>query len=301
MPMQKKVVSVSTLLASLIVATSALAQDNFTVHNVGYLSGQGQLESNDQRLDDGRLVDTWPVYVEAGERISIILESASFEPLLWVEWTDDYGRIHHITQNIRDPKHPERTQLDITVEDDIEVRVAVTSQAGVAVQGAYSIALIHSELPTFAQPAANRLEASGVITTEDYTSNDGTPFDPLVFDSTRGTELEITVNSIDFDPVLLLLYQGENGEIELLGTNDDVDSSTTNSAMHVTIPKDGTFIVVVRPFDNSARGRYDVSVRDINYVSTGQDRISEAAAFSDFIFWNNWASLNELNSTFYGF
>ena len=48
MSIQKNVVSTFAFFASLLLATPALAQDTFTVHNVGHLSGQGQLESGDQ-------------------------------------------------------------------------------------------------------------------------------------------------------------------------------------------------------------------------------------------------------------
>ena len=142
-----------------------------------------------------------------------------------------------IVHNVVDSSQPGRTQLDASAENDMEIRVVVTSQERVDAQGVYSIVLSHSDLPTLMQPEAGRLEAFGVIIEEDYTSSDGIPFDPLVFGSNEGDELELTVNSTDFDPVLLVFYQGNNGEIELLGANDNIDDTTTNSAMQITTPR----------------------------------------------------------------
>ncbi|MGB3789504.1 MAG: hypothetical protein WA949_15955 [Phormidesmis sp.] len=287
-------------LLSLVAATPALAENQFTVHSVANLSGQGQLEAGDLKLNDDRLADIWPFYSEAGERLSIVLEASNFNPDLWIQWTDVLGVRQYIEPNVDTSSLPGQVQIDFQVAQAGNFEVVVTSQEANVSQGTYAIGVVYSDLPAFTQPQEGRLTASGSLSDNDFTSEDGILFDPLVFSSDEGDELEITVDSTDFDPAILLFYQGEDGEPELLATNDDDNEGTTNAAIQVTIPKSGTFVVVVQGLKAGARGRYSADVRDVNYSNVGQSSLDEALAFTNFMYWNNWASTMDMHSAFYG-
>ncbi|TVP69498.1 MAG: hypothetical protein EA342_03300 [Leptolyngbya sp. LCM1.Bin17] len=94
--------------------------------------------------------------------------------------------------------------------------------------------------------AETLLENQGTITPAEAT---------YTFEGTEGQELTITLESDDFDPVLLLL--DSNGEE--VAFNDDFGGSL-NSKIIVTLPADDTYTVVARSFAGDG-GDYDLVVR----------------------------------------
>ncbi|NJL84095.1 MAG: hypothetical protein HC890_16375 [Chloroflexaceae bacterium] len=70
-------------------------------------------------------------------------------------------------------------------------------------------------------------------------------------------QLTIAVESKQFDTVLAVVDE----EYNVIEQNDDIDKSTKNSALTVTLPKDGTYYVIVNAYDNSGRGQYSLTIR----------------------------------------
>jgi tetratricopeptide (TPR) repeat protein len=101
-------------------------------------------------------------------------------------------------------------------------------------------------LPQPAQ-AETLLENRGTITPAEAT---------YTFEGTAGQALTITLDSEDFDPVLLLL--DSNGDE--VAFNDDFGGSL-NSKIIITLPADDTYTVVARSFAGDG-GDYDLVVRD---------------------------------------
>lgn len=75
------------------------------------------------------------------------------------------------------------------------------------------------------------------------------------FEGTSGQEITITLESQDFDPVLVLT----NSAGEEVATNDDF-GGTLNSTIIVTLPKQDTYTVVARSFAGQG-GDYQVMIR----------------------------------------
>lgn len=98
--------------------------------------------------------------------------------------------------------------------------------------------------PAQAEPL---LENRGTITPAEAT---------YTFEGTAGQALTITLESEDFDPVLLLL--DSNGDE--VAFNDDFGGSL-NSKIIITLPNDDTYTVVARSFAGDG-GDYDLVVRD---------------------------------------
>jgi serine protease Do len=69
----------------------------------------------------------------------------------------------------------------------------------------------------------------------------------------------VTINLVspDFDPYLALLDPTD----QLIGENDDASESDSNATVSVTLPRTGTYRVIVNAYDRRGRGRYLLTVR----------------------------------------
>jgi tetratricopeptide (TPR) repeat protein len=75
------------------------------------------------------------------------------------------------------------------------------------------------------------------------------------FDGVAGQAITITLDSDDFDPVLVLLDSSENE----IASNDDF-GGTLNSTIIVELPADDTYTVIARSFSGNG-GNFDLLVR----------------------------------------
>jgi Bacterial pre-peptidase C-terminal domain len=96
-----------------------------------------------------------------------------------------------------------------------------------------------------------RLENGDTILT-----GDGSLFDLYTFEGQRGQLVKISVVSPEFDTYLLLLDPDENDT----AANDDAQQNNTNSYIEVTLPKTGTYTVVVNGYDSNSRGNYLLTI-----------------------------------------
>jgi hypothetical protein len=111
--------------------------------------------------------------------------------------------------------------------------------------------------PAEPHPDAIILDEMGVIEDGDEIIElDGSLFDPYVFEGLAGQTVRITAMSSDFD-TFLIVYD-ENGTE--MGHSDDVETGNTDSELLLTLPSDGSYIVVVNGLDSTSRGNYRVSV-----------------------------------------
>jgi hypothetical protein len=91
------------------------------------------------------------------------------------------------------------------------------------------------------------------LTDEDSPSPvSGSVYDEYLFVGRAGQEVDISVNSPDFDTYLLLI--GPDGE--LVAENDDITPGNLNSAIATELPMNGNYLVVVTSFFPQERGAY---------------------------------------------
>lgn len=82
------------------------------------------------------------------------------------------------------------------------------------------------------------------------------PYHGWVYVGSVGETLEVAMESDEFDTVLRIYGEGARGWEEL--AFDDDGGAGTNSIVSLTLPADGTYVVVTAGFRADSRGRYTV-------------------------------------------
>jgi len=101
------------------------------------------------------------------------------------------------------------------------------------------------------------LQEQGVLASGDSVlPSDNSLYDQYTFQGRAGQSVTVTVESSDFDTYVAVF----SPDGKLLGKNDDINQSSKNSDLTVTIPSNGTYRVIVNGYDNKSRGRYALSV-----------------------------------------
>ncbi|MEL6222390.1 MAG: hypothetical protein AAFR31_07095 [Cyanobacteria bacterium J06627_8] len=101
------------------------------------------------------------------------------------------------------------------------------------------------------------LETDGVLEPGDrIIYQDGSLYDEYEINGLQEQQIRIRLESLDFDPYLVLLHP--NGDI--LAQNDDIAVDNVNSFLDYRLPVDGTYRVVANGFDRHSRGHYRLTV-----------------------------------------
>ncbi|MEB3213511.1 MAG: hypothetical protein VKL39_19335 [Leptolyngbyaceae bacterium] len=105
------------------------------------------------------------------------------------------------------------------------------------------------------------LERDGVLELGDRVAyQDGSLYDEYEIDGQQGQQIRIQLESLDFDPYLVLMHP--NGDI--LAQNDDIAVDNLNALLDYQLPVDGTYRVVANGFDRHSRGHYRLTVLVLN-------------------------------------
>jgi S1-C subfamily serine protease len=87
--------------------------------------------------------------------------------------------------------------------------------------------------------------------------SDGSHYREYTFQGTAGQTVNISLESTDFDPYLILV--GPDGQP--VDQNDDATPNNPNSALTVTLRANGTYRVIANSYDRTGQGRYTLVVR----------------------------------------
>lgn len=125
---------------------------------------------------------------------------------------------------------------------------------------------------------ATLLEKQGNLQKTDLViTDDGSLYDEYIFPGQTNQSVKIYLSSKDFDTYLILL----DSEGNKIGENDDQGKESSNSFLHVVLPKKNNYRVVVNSQQPQSQGNYQLKIIEDNY-----DELSE----------NYFISLNDNNS-----
>lgn len=120
----------------------------------------------------------------------------------------------------------------------------------------YQLDLTSSNTPVVERLPA-LLQKQGILEPGDSVlPGDGSLFDVYTFEGYAGQSVTITLQSLDFDPYLILLDKDGNQ----IADNDDLNESNQSSGLTVTLPNSGSYFAVVNGYDSNSRGEYILSV-----------------------------------------
>ncbi len=87
--------------------------------------------------------------------------------------------------------------------------------------------------------------------------NDGSFYDSYPLTGKKGESFIISLESSDFDTFLAIM----DDEGNILQQNDDIRENNNNSQLRVTIPRDGTYSLIVNAYDKDGKGAYILTIR----------------------------------------
>ncbi|WP_081692287.1 PPC domain-containing protein [Planktothrix agardhii] len=88
-------------------------------------------------------------------------------------------------------------------------------------------------------------------------ASDKSLYDEYTFEGKEGQQITISLESSEFDPYLALF----NSENELLQEHDDISQTNANAEITITLPKTGTYRVIVNAYDSKGRGKYLLKIK----------------------------------------
>ncbi len=113
------------------------------------------------------------------------------------------------------------------------------------------------------------LEQSGRLERGDTRlQQDGSYYDVYSFEGRQGQSVTIRLESRDFDTYLILVDPDEKP----IGENDDAADRDSNSTLTVTLPKNGTYQVVVNSYEGGGEGAYALRVSGGQTTATTQSK-----------------------------
>jgi hypothetical protein len=76
------------------------------------------------------------------------------------------------------------------------------------------------------------------------------------FDGTAGQAVSITLESDDFDTILMLI----DSKGEVVASNDDISTTNTNSRIDITLPATERYMLLVTSYELEGQGDYRLAV-----------------------------------------
>lgn len=240
-------------------SSTARQQGDFSPPQALVLNGtpiQGRLSRGDNILPvDNSLFDIYTFEGQAGEQIQIEMTSREIDPFLIL--LDPNGR--EVAQD-DDSAGGQNARIQATLPMNGSYLLFANSY-DTGELGSYSLRGRSSSRTVSRSPLSRNflLQRQGVLdpTTAEILPFDGSLYQAYPFDGRAGQEITINLASSDFDTYLILLDPSG----EKIGENDDISRSNTNSQLNVTLPRSGTYRVIVNTYDAGGQGQYILKVR----------------------------------------
>ena len=217
----------------------------------------GQLAEGDRVLSqDQTLYDIYTFTGQAGDRVTIDLASADFDAYLIVLKPDG----EELSQD-DDSGGQSNARVTTTLPSNGTYTVFVNT-SGSNQQGQYSLRA-RSGGPAAANPGRQAgaiiLQESGTLSPTSPRLSDNSPYQEYRLNGRAGQRIEITLESSEFDPYLMVA----DPQDEKLADADDISDTNQNAALVVQLPSTGTYRVIVNAYDPQGRGQYQLTVREV--------------------------------------
>ncbi|OAB61764.1 peptidase S1 [Leptolyngbya valderiana BDU 20041] len=215
----------------------------------------GELGNGDNVLPvDNSYFDAYMFEGNAGQTVTLAMSSLEFDPYLIllgpngsdVAQDNNGGGNRNARIHVRLP------------ETGRYILLANSNQGGES--GRYRLSLNSGDRNVAPSPPTGNLllQERGQLQAGDLVlPEDGSLYDVYRFEGREGQTVTVTLESPDFDTYLLLLSEA----VRPIAQNDDIGPGNTNSALQVRLPYTGTYFVWVNAYDNTGRGRYELTVR----------------------------------------
>ena len=241
-------------------ARTTAAASNGVLSTGGSVSGR--LASGDGTLSSGEFVDAWTLNARAGETYTVRLNSSDFDPYLMVRGPGDLREDNDDDASVRGSN---ASRITFTAPTSGVVTVSATSyrpgESGayqLSMEGGSGAAPSRPQAPVATQAALRVGETrQGRLASGARTLPSGEYVNDFAFEGRRGQQLDLRLNSTDFDPYVQI--SGPDGFSRF---NDDSEEGGVNSRLLVTLPADGRYVISATSFQGGESGAYTLSVAD---------------------------------------
>lgn len=237
-------------------------------------SVRGTLANGDERLAAGEFVDTFTIAGERGQSLVVDLASTEFDAYLMVRGpgglqqdNDDNGE-----------RGSTNSRITVTVPESGQISIRPTSYRG-GETGAYTLSVrAQGQAQTAAaQPAASGAigigqRVNGALAEGDGLLNSGEFRDTYTLNGRRGQQLEVRMNSAEFDPYVAIAGPNDFSAFN----DDDAENNSRNSRMLVTLPADGAYVIMATSYAAGERGSYSLAIAESSAAAPGQGSASNA-------------------------
>ncbi|MDJ0908768.1 MAG: caspase family protein [Woeseiaceae bacterium] len=230
------------------------------------LNESGALQAGDATLSSGEYIDSYYFEGLPGERVDIDLTSSDFDTYL-ILVTPSYEQIENDDWN----GDTSRSFIQADLTEPGTYRVVVTSfEPGE--RGAYRMTMSPSSdviAADYQAPDDGGAQISsrdsieltigrrteGVLSSDDALLVNGEYNDVYVFDANAGEDIEIDLQSAEFDTYLVV--ESPSGQTF---ENDDFNSNTAQSVVRLTARESGRYRVMVTSYAAREMGQYELLV-----------------------------------------
>ena len=256
----KKLLSHTTAviaLATILAGSPALAQTRIVE--------DGELSAGDDELPEGEYYDRFYFDGRVGDTVDVTLESDDFDAYLMLRGPDDFA----IENDDEEGGDTTNSRIVTTLTEDGRHRFVVTSY-GAGETGSYRLngrvggrsAGNSSDTGPAAGGSGGGVGSlalgapvSGALAAGDPELDSGEYFDTYTLSAEPGTQVDIRLQSPDFDTYLAAFGAGD---LEL-SNDDDPSVSGTNSRLEVTVPSDGQLRIAATSYAGGETGSYTLS------------------------------------------
>lgn len=272
--MNRSILSVTTALAAVMTASTALAAGQPETDAVWIDPGYVQLgetltgtlaEGDSHTVEDG-LMDRFVMDLTAGTRVEVVMRSSDFDTYLIAGFlgAEGYEQIALDDDGLGEGLN---SRMVFTAAETGRYEIRARSFAG-AGEGAYTLAV--SEAPGQPAPAALGSlviggSADGTLSTTDATV-DGSPdqyADGYRFHAEAGDIVEAVARSSEFDTTLTIQRDTRWGQTEYLGFDDDGLGEGTNSRLRLHVEEGGDYTLTLSSYSAGEVGAYRLELNRV--------------------------------------
>lgn len=189
--------------------------------------------------------DRYPLQGQAGQAVEVSLDSTDFDPYLILQTDrgekvaeDDDGGVGN------------NALLTATLPESGNYEIIVSSYEEGS-EGTYELSINGRSQEGMLRPTAPLIETVNVKRGDRY-----------AFEGEAGQEVQISLDSLDFDPYLIL----QNAAGETIAENDD-SFTGYNALLNFTLPETGRYQVIATSYGGGAMGSYDLQVNATEQVN----------------------------------
>jgi serine protease Do len=217
---------------------------------------QGQLDDRSNVLPDGSYYNPYSFEGQAGQRVTIEMASNDLDSYLILLAADDDDFF------VQDDDSGGNLNARLSVQLPYTGTYLIFANAYAEGEtGRYQLRLSGSggnpgAPQSSPQGGGSMLRQQGTLGPGDATLNDGSFYQEYRFQGQAGQTVRVSLSSDVFDTYLILLDDQGNR----LGENDDRSPDDTNSELVITLPRNGSYRVLVNAFDRTGQGPFLLTV-----------------------------------------